>query len=77
MTTTARRHGNAIPPMQDHERVLGQIGRGELWCGPAAARAIAARHEAAYGIAFTRPATADDSSWADALTAITTKDDAA
>jgi hypothetical protein len=44
--------------MPDHERVLGQIKRGEADASPAAARAIAARHEAAYGNAFTRPATA-------------------
>lgn len=33
----------------DTERVLGQIQRGEIQCGPDAARAIAARHQAAYG----------------------------
>jgi len=41
--------------MTDHERVLGQLERGEVWAGPSAARAIAARHEAAYGDAFGRP----------------------
>jgi len=76
VSTTARKHGNAIPPMEDHERVLGQIHRGELWCGPAAARAIAARHEAAYGTAFTTRPTTDDTAWADALTALTTGDPA-
>jgi hypothetical protein len=57
----------------DTERVLGQIDRGEMWCGPDAARAIAARHEEAYGSAFTLPAT-DDIAWADALAAITTEE---
>ncbi|MFH9072737.1 hypothetical protein [Streptomyces alboflavus] len=33
----------------DTERVLAQIRRGEVLAGRAGARAIAARHEAAYG----------------------------
>lgn len=56
----------------DTERVLGQIERGEMWCGPDAARAIAARHQEAYGAAFTRPAAENtDTAWADALTELT------
>lgn len=39
----------------DTVRVLGQIERGEIWCGPNAARAIAARHEDQYGRAWARP----------------------
>jgi DNA-binding FadR family transcriptional regulator len=39
-------------PMEDHERVLGQIERGEVRVGPDAAREIAARHEEEYGDAF-------------------------
>jgi hypothetical protein len=42
----------SAPLMPDHERVLGQIERGEAWVGPTAARKIAARHEEAYGAAF-------------------------
>lgn len=38
-----------IRPTTDSERVLGQIERGEIRCGPDAAREIAARHQAAYG----------------------------
>ncbi|GAB2731481.1 hypothetical protein [Streptomyces bullii] len=41
-----------VTPTTDAERVLGQIERGELRCGPGAAREIAARHQAAYGDAF-------------------------
>ena len=41
-----------VTPSTDAERVLGQIARGELRCGPAAAREIAARHQAQYGAAF-------------------------
>ncbi|MET8978510.1 hypothetical protein ABZX85_23120 [Streptomyces sp. NPDC004539] len=43
----------AVTPSTDAERVLGQIERGEVRCGPAAAREIAARHETQYGAAFT------------------------
>ncbi|MFD9763230.1 hypothetical protein ACFWXI_06760 [[Kitasatospora] papulosa] len=39
--------------MTDQQRVLGQIERGEVLAGRDAARQIAARHEAAYGSAFT------------------------
>lgn len=42
-----------MTPMPDHVRVLGQIERGEIRAGADAARQIAARHEAAYGHAFT------------------------
>ncbi|GGR70787.1 MULTISPECIES: hypothetical protein [Streptomyces] len=41
-----------LTPMQDHERVLGQIERGEVRVGPDTAREIAARQEKAYGDAF-------------------------
>lgn len=41
-----------ITPMPDHERVLGQIARGEVRAGAHAARKIAARHQATYGDAF-------------------------
>lgn len=70
--TPARKpKGSTIQPMRDHERVLGQIERGEIWCGPDAARAIAARQEEAYGAAFTRPTTENnDTAWADALAAV-------
>lgn len=43
-------------PHDDAERVLGQIERGEVIAGAAGARAIAARHEAAYGYVFAIPA---------------------
>jgi hypothetical protein len=49
--------GRHTRPMSDTDRVLGQIARGEVLAGPSAARQIAARHEAEYGDAFTRPAT--------------------
>lgn len=52
-----------LQPTTDNERVLGQIERGEIRCGPDAAREIAARHEHAYG-----------SAWADAPTALGTED---
>lgn len=39
-------------PMRDHERVLGQIERGEVRAGADAARVIAAKAEASYGDAF-------------------------
>lgn len=61
----------------DSIRVLGQIERGEMWCGPDAARAIAARAEEAYGAAWKprpvttpKPEAADvdaDHAWADAV----------
>lgn len=54
---TARRGRPRLTLTPDAERVLGQIARGEVLAGPEAARQIAARHEAAYGAAFTRPAT--------------------
>ncbi|MEV4335717.1 hypothetical protein [Streptomyces sp. NPDC049590] len=43
---------NPLMPMRDHERVLGQIERGEVRVGPDTAREIAARHQEAYGEAF-------------------------
>ena len=45
-----------VRPMPDHERVLGQIARGEVDASAAAARRIAARHMAAYGNAVWGPA---------------------
>lgn len=54
---------------RDTERVLSRIECGDTWCGPDAARAIAARAEEAYGAAWHRPATADEA-WADALAAL-------
>ncbi|MGO4422471.1 hypothetical protein AB4Z54_28135 [Streptomyces sp. MCAF7] len=66
--------------MQDHERVLGQMARGEVLAGPEGARRIAARHEAAYGDVWKRPAPAPvapvesaaaDSVWADAVHSLT------
>lgn len=56
--------------MSDADRITGQITRGEILAGPEGARRIAARHEAAYGAAFTRPAA--DAAWGDALTALRT-----
>lgn len=61
-----------MTPMTDAERVLGQIERDEIRCGPDAAREIAALHEKAYGDAWHRPATTvaatpADELWADAL----------
>lgn len=47
-----------IKPTPDHERVLGQIARGEVRTGPDAAREIAARHQAAYGNTVWGPAPA-------------------
>ncbi|MEU0978509.1 hypothetical protein ABZ488_04765 [Streptomyces griseus] len=44
-----------ITPTSDSARVLGQIARGEVRAGAEGAREIAARHEAAYGSAFTSP----------------------
>lgn len=51
--------------MSDADRVLGQIARGEVLAGPDGARAIAARHEAAYGDVWTR-----NTAWADANAAL-------
>lgn len=59
-----------VRPSLETERVLGQIERGEIWCGPDAARAIAARHEEAYGAAFAGPSS-DDAAWADAMAELT------
>ncbi|MFF3928616.1 hypothetical protein [Streptomyces hirsutus] len=60
----------------DTIRVLGQIERGEMWCGPDAARAIAARHEKAYGHVWSRPTTdsagAPAAAWVDAPTVLPT-----
>jgi hypothetical protein len=60
------------PGSPDTQRVLQQIAHGEIWCGPEAARAIAARHEEAYGAAWRRkPAQpTDDTAWADACAAL-------
>jgi predicted transcriptional regulator len=44
---------STLAPRLDHERVIGQIERGEAWVGPDAARKIASRHEEEYGEAFT------------------------
>lgn len=49
--------------MPDHERVRGQIARGEVVAGAEGARRIAARHEAAYGDVWPT-----DHAWADAVT---------
>lgn len=75
------RHGRALAPDPDTERVLGQIRRGEVVAGPEGARRIAARHEAAYGDVWApRPPTltpatpSDDMAWADALADLTTGD---
>ncbi|MFB8772150.1 hypothetical protein [Streptomyces broussonetiae] len=57
-----------VKPMADHERVLGQIQRGEIRCGADAAREIAARHQAAYGDAVWGPV--PDAAWADAIAAL-------
>ncbi|MEV4438207.1 hypothetical protein AB0K09_04180 [Streptomyces sp. NPDC049577] len=57
-----------IVPLRDWERVLGQVERGEVRAGPDAARAIAARHQAAYGSAVW-PSQADVA-WADAVAAL-------
>lgn len=60
-----------VRPSLDTERVLGQIARDEMWCGPDAARTIAARHEQAYGAAWQpAPAVSADAAWADALAAL-------
>lgn len=55
--------------MPDHERVRGQIARGEVVAGAEGARRIAARHEAAYGDVWTRRA-----AWMDAVRGLTTID---
>lgn len=44
--TAGNRH---VRPETDAERVLGQIERGEVVAGPEGARAIARRHQEAYG----------------------------
>lgn len=60
-----------VRPSLDTERVLGQITRDEMWCGPDAARTIAARHEQAYGAAWRpAPAVNADAAGADALTVL-------
>lgn len=64
----ARPLNGLIQGSPDTVRVLGQIERGEMRCGPDAAREIAARHEEAYGDAW-RPAGPDEV-WADALTVL-------
>lgn len=62
----------------DSERILGQIERGEIACGPDAARRIAARAMEAYGNAVwggtpavpapaAAPVPSSDEEWADAL----------
>jgi hypothetical protein len=68
MSRTPLTDQRRVSPSFDTERVLGQIERGELRCGPDAAREIAARAEAAYGTAFTRRT--DDDAWTDAVTAL-------
>ncbi|MEU8870513.1 hypothetical protein AB0D24_04970 [Streptomyces javensis] len=67
-----------MTPMTDAERVLGQLKRGEVIAGAEAARQIAARHEAAYGDVWRRPAAAapavpptPDAAWADAMQSLT------
>ncbi|MCX3059574.1 hypothetical protein [Streptomyces beihaiensis] len=59
-----------MTPTTDAARIIGQIERGEIRCGPDAAREIAARAEAAYGAAW--PA---DHAWAEALTTLNTRKD--
>lgn len=62
----------------DTVRVLGQIERGEIACGPDAARRIAARAMEAYGNAVWGPPTATavepvlspDEAWDDAFAAL-------
>ena len=61
-------------PPSDAERVIGQIVRGEIHCGRDAARAIAARHQDAYGGAFHgTPAEAllRSIAWGDVVAAMT------
>ncbi|MEV4974407.1 hypothetical protein [Streptomyces scopuliridis] len=53
----------------DADRILGQIARGEVRTGPAAAREIAARHQEAYGDVWPDP----DDLRADAITTVTTE----
>jgi hypothetical protein len=62
-----------VTPTSDSDRVLGQIERGDMWCGPDAARRIAARAMDAYGNAVWGPN--PDTAWADALTAVTAASD--
>jgi hypothetical protein len=68
MSRTPLTDQRRVSPSFDTERVLGQIERGEMRCGPDAAREIAARAEAAYGGAFSRRT--DDDAWADAATSL-------
>ncbi|WP_030344881.1 hypothetical protein [Streptomyces sp. NRRL S-1022] len=56
----------------DTQRVLGQIERGEIRCGRDAARAIAARHQEAYGNAVWGPAPSADGTRADAVASLPT-----
>lgn len=56
-----------MKPPTEADRVLGQVARGEVRAGAAAAREIAARHEAAYGDVW--PA---DHAWVEAIGALTT-----
>jgi hypothetical protein len=68
------KHPASVSQSLDTERVLGQIQRGELRCGPGAAREIADRHEAAYGDAFHgSPAEAllNSLAWGEALASLT------
>jgi hypothetical protein len=68
MSRTPLTDQRRVSPSFDTERVLGQIERGELRCGPDAAREIAARAEEQYGAAFGRRT--DDAAWADAVTSL-------
>ncbi|MFF7142329.1 hypothetical protein ACFZB5_13910 [Streptomyces nodosus] len=61
---------HAVRPMQDHERVLGQIERGEVVAGAEGARRIAARAMDAYGTAVW--GSDPDTAWADACVSLTT-----
>jgi hypothetical protein len=60
-----KKPGASIQPMRDCDRVVGQIERGEVLAGPEGARAIAAKHEAAYGDVWNRNTT-----WADAIASL-------
>lgn len=61
MTAFANPGRGHVHPMSEADRVLGQIERGEIRCGPDAAREIAARHQEAYGDVW-------DLAWTDAMT---------
>jgi hypothetical protein len=68
-------HLDSPDPAADSRRVLDQIERGDIWCGPSAARAIAARHEKAYDSkVWPAPDAGDeavpDALWAEALAAV-------